>query len=390
MINFFFYFLKSIFRGERRQKILVLSVLGLVLSSASLFILHSVMGGLQINLINKSKKIEGVGYWDISKLSREKQLILYSELQKNAITFSPQISEEVVIKHQGFLAPINLIGIDFKYSIPSFLRDVDHSGLVLGSEIAYKLKTITASEINIFSPLSSDSLLGEIPRVLSESITEIVATGVPEMDMSSGWVRSTALQNLLKKNNWDRVTFYPENISDSEFENLSQKYQAHYELFPIAWETTHQNLYWALNLERFVMTFLFICMCVLVGISISSGYSIFFNQIRHELVSFWILGMEKKKLIQGLFFITNIITVGSVILGVVLGALGSFLLQRIAPILVPNIFVEQSLPIRITFMTFFYSFLVPIFLSFIFSLFSLRYFSKENNSYIELIRGKSD
>ena len=69
----FKYFFFYIFKSKTRQKLLLLSIIGLVLSSFSLVIIQGVMGGLQKGLITKSKDVVGHGIIQLDNIQNKLQ-----------------------------------------------------------------------------------------------------------------------------------------------------------------------------------------------------------------------------------------------------------------------------------------------------------------------------
>lgn len=151
----------------------------------------------------------------------------------------------------------------------------------------------------------------------------------------------------------------------------------------------NQALVWSLNLETKVMLFLFISMSLLVAIAITSGLMIFYSKIRRDLMSFWILGMGQKKLMNLSFKFTLILSGLTVMIGGIFGTIVLRVLERFGHDLMPDIFVERSLPVQLNFNSIVISLFIPFGISLIFSWFSFAYFRKENQSFVSIVRSLS-
>ena len=89
-------------------------------------------------------------------------------------------------------------------------------------------------------------------------------------------------------------------------------------------------------------------MSLLVSLSITSGLFIFFNRIKNDLTSFWILGSSKKKLHKSFVFFIHFLSIISVIMGIFVGLFFLFLMDKYAPEILPDLFIDRKIPIHVT------------------------------------------
>jgi ABC-type antimicrobial peptide transport system permease subunit len=73
--------------------------------------------------------------------------------------------------------------------------------------------------------------------------------------------------------------------------------------------------------------------------------------------------------------------------GVGLGSVLLLALTRAGATLMPDVFVERSLPVQFSPVSMLVAFLVPFLIALVFSLWSLWLFRKENRTFIHLVRG---
>ena len=147
----------------------------------------------------------------------------------------------------------------------------------------------------------------------------------------------------------------------------------------------NQNLVYALRLESTIMFFLFMSMTFLVSLCITSGLMIFFDKIKIDLMSFWILGTDKKKLKSSSWNFTAIMAFTSVIIGLVFGLIFLYSFDKFGVELLPDVFIDRKIPIHITFKGLALSFAIPCVLSLLFSYLTFRS-SLEDDSYVKLLR----
>ncbi len=382
---FFSYFFTYVLRAKTRQKLLFIAVTGLFLSAFSLLVIQGIMGGLQKGLISRSKNVHGSQLIIFNEVTSESLRDLKDILRKEAIPFFSELEVEVMIKYKNFVAPAKLHGVDLEDERPAFLAEKDFTGLVMGSELASKIKAQFLDDIQVIAPGVTDSLMGEeVPRFISENLSDYLYTELSEVDDFEMWSRSSMVQNLIRKNGINQIRLFGE-VTDKVLEKIS-KIETATPFRILSWEKMNESLVWSLNLETKVMLFLFISMSFLVAIAITSGLLIFYSKIIKDLMSFWILGMSQKKLVNLCFKFTLILSGITVIAGGIFGHVTLRLLEKFGHKLMPDIFVERQLPVHLDFSHIVISLFIPFSISLIFSYFSFVNFRKENQSFVSIVR----
>lgn len=382
---FFSYFFSYVIKAKTRQRLLFLAMTGLFLSSFSLLVIQGIMGGLQRGLVARSKNIHGsylILFEDITNSSVEK---IKDILTKAKAPFYSELEVEVMLKNKNHVAPAKLHGIELHDNIPDFLYGKDFKGLVAGSELSSKLNAQFFDDIQVIAPGVTDALMGEIPRFVSEVISDYLYTELTEVDDFEAWARIGMVQNLLRRPGINQIRIFGE-VSPEVLQKISSVKTSVPKRI-LSWEDMNEALVWSLNLETKVMLFLFISMSFLVAIAITSGLLIFYTKIRKDLLSFWILGMSQKKLVWLCFKFTLLLSGMTVLLGSLFGFVTLKILQHLGPQLMPDIFVERELPISLEFHHVMIALLIPFGISFIFSYFSFLNFRKENQSFVSVVRG---
>jgi lipoprotein-releasing system permease protein len=381
---FFRYFFSYILLARTRQRLLFIAVVGLFISAFSLMVIQGIMGGLQQGLMARSKNVHGHYLLQFDEVTNEPLNEIKEILKKEGVPFYTELEVEVMVKNQGYVAPAKLHGIDLTDERPAFLVNKDFKGLVIGSELTSKIKLQFLDQIQIIAPGVTDSLLGEVPRFVSETLSDYLYTELPEVDEYEIWSRLAFTQNLLRKRGVNQFRIFAE-LSPEVIQKIkSVPTEMSFRL--LSWEDMNEALVWSLNLETQVMLFLFISMSLLVAIAITSGLLIFYSKIRRDLMSFWILGMSQKKLIQLTFRFTLLLSAFTCLLGGAGGVIALKLLERHGHDLMPDIFVERQLPVDLTFGHIMLSLLIPFTISLVFSYFSFAYFRKENQSFVAIVR----
>jgi lipoprotein-releasing system permease protein len=368
------YFFQYIISAKNRQKLLILAVVGLFISSFALIVLQSAMGGLQNNLMERSKAVIGRATIIFkTNLSDPRLVELENILIKNDLSYTREYEMELLIRHLSFVAPVTVHGIDQTGFIPKFLPQNKKFEAMLPSELAYKIGVAPPEILQLISPSHVDDLLGEIPRSQSINFEKTFTSDVPEIDVSHLWVRLPLIQNLIQAKNINRIRIY----SNTDFQKLA-KLLPSWVLFK-TWEDENRTLVWALNLESVVMIFLFAAMSLLVSICISSGLLIFFNKIKTDLSSFWILGASFESLNRSTKYFLHLMSFVSIVSGLLGGLVFLWVFDHYAPEIMPDVFVDRKIPILITFKGLLIAFCVPYLISSLFVTFALSQFKREHN-----------
>lgn len=369
-LKYFFFFIIS---AKNRQRLLILAVVGLFISSFALIVLQSTMGGLQNKLMERSKAVIGratiLYKSDVNSDGLKK---IEQMLSQKKLNYTREYEIELLLRYQTYITPVIVHGIDLKGFVPPFLSKEKFEA-VMPMELAYKVGVAPPETLELISPSHVDSLLGDIPRSQTVRIEKTFSSDVPEIDMYHMWVRLPLIQNLIQAKSLNRLRIY----SDGDFKGLKEDLPAGAKL--MTWEDENKTLVWALNLEATVMVFLFAAMSLLVSLCISSGLLIFFNKVKTDLSSFWILGASHDKINRSTKYFLHLMSFLSIVCGVLGGLLFLYLFDHFAPEIMPDVFVDRKIPILITAKGLAISFFVPYLISFFFVRFALAQFKREHD-----------
>jgi len=381
---FFSYFFKYIFFAKTRQRLLFIAVVGLFISAFSLMVIQGIMGGLQRGLISRSKNVNGSHLIQFNTITNEPLEEIRDILRKEGVTFYSELESEVMIKYKNYVAPAKVHGLLLSDERPHFLSDKDFAGLVIGSELASKVRLQFLDELQIIAPGVTDSLMGEVPRFVTETLSDYLYTELPEVDEFEMWGRIEVVQNLLRERGINQIRVF-KSLDPSVIEKIkSIKTEVPFRV--VSWEQMNGALVWSLNLETKVMLFLFISMSCLVAIAITSGLLIFYSKIRRDLMSFWILGMPQQMLVKLCFRFILLLSAIICTLGTMAGFITLRILEVYGHDIIPDIFVERRFPIDLNFSHITLSFFIPFGISVVFSYLSFLNFRKENQNFVSIVR----
>lgn len=376
MNPFLRYFVKFVMHSKTKQPLLFLATLGLVISSFALLVLQGTMGGLQTKMIERSKDINGLAIISFLNTDSSNLESVYKYLKSKKINYRSELVLELLVKSGDNYSPIIAHGVEDK-TVLTFLGLGEESfdGIFLGSDLALKIGAGPEDKVNIISPAHVDPFLGNIPKMATLIMNDSFQTNVPEVDSLQGWLPILRLQALIGKRSINTIRLLSKFDEDDISLFLQKNFDSKLKL--ITWERANSTLVWALNLETTMMVFLFSCMCLLVSLSITSGLMLFFDKIKRDLVSFWILGKDEESIYKSLSQFLILISSASVLCGLTLGALSLFVIDFYGPNIMPAVFVDQKIPVHYNLKMFLVSGLIPFTISIVFSKFALNSFKKD-------------
>lgn len=355
----------------------ILAVLGLFFSSFSLLVLQGVMDGLQEKVVGRSRDIMGHYTVTLKQGSFEMASELKRELkEKWNLDGYLEIELDLLLISDYSLTPVIIHGIE------NFTED----GLILSKQISrFKLHSLVGDQLTLLSPGYVDSFLGDIPRTTKIKIAKTIETFVPEIDAFHVWASARIVQNLIRERFFNRMRFFSP-IKKHILEEIRKKYSD--TVIIHSWEEMNSTLVFALKLESMILTFLFTIMGILVSLGITSGLAIFFDKIKNDLITFWILGSSKLKLTNASHILLFLMSFFSITLGVLLGILGLYLFDQYGGQIMPDIFVDRKIPVELTLKGALMAFSIPFVITMLFSLSAMKQF-KENDNYLKSIKAIS-
>lgn len=377
------YFFSYLMHAKTRQRLLFIAVLGLIISSFALLVLQSTMGGLQEKLITRSKKASGHGVISFPQIEQSEITTFLGKLKEEVPNATPELELELLVKYGQFYAPIIIHGVDLLSESPHFLEAPRFKELVLPRALAYQINAGVGDMVRLMSPAHLDGFIGGVPRMASLEVDYLVNTDVPEIDDFHGWAKLIRIQAILGKKVVNKIRLFGPYDREKVMTLLKDYGPSQSELK--SWENLNATLVWALGLETTVMVFLFSAMTLLVSLAITSGLLVFFNKIRVDLASFWVLGVSEDSVFKSTKSFLFLLTFFSVGVGLIFGLGALWALDQYGANIMPAVFVDRKIPVRISGLGLAISFFIPFIISLIFAWLSLKSFKKDVN-YLSFIR----
>ena len=381
---FFGYFIRFLFFAKTRQRLLFLALLGVAISSFALLVLQTTMGGLQNNLIQRSYQTEGLGVVQFDAQELQQVTAVQAWFKTRKLRAIPEYQLELLVRAFGRITPAVVHGLSLA-QVPEFLVDLDDKGVLIGEALSYQLRLISGERLQLISPSHTNELLGDIPRQVTATLKDSIETNVPELDRFHIWSRVELIHNLIRERTFNRFRLYGKKLPQKVVQEFKDTFPA-YRL--VTWEEQNASLVWALNLESTVMVFLFVAMTLLVAISITSGLLIFLDKAKIDLIGLWILGLSQKDQKTYFTWFLGLISFVVTLIGLVSAAGFLIILKNYGADILPDIFIDRKIPVHFTWQGVVVATIVPFCMSFIFSLWTLKTFQKDQSSPLQILRGQ--
>ena len=341
------------------------------------------MGGLQDKRISRLKNVLGSAEIHLTRTDQSYAQGIYNHVLTKTKKVYKEYEIELLLRNYNYLLPVVVHGIDEKAQLPKFLQDHFKKDLVLSPSMAHELRIELGDRVTLISPAHVNSFMGDIPKTAVVEVDSFISTGEPDIDQFHLWLRLTTIQNLIRKMDINRIRIYDSLDFQKLGRELKLKFGEHFELK--TWEEMNKSLLWSLRLETTVMVFLFTAMTMLVSLCIVLGLVVFFDKVKNDLTSFWILGASKRKLELSSTLLLGTMNLFAVLFGLFCGIVFLWVLDTYGTNIMPDVFVDRKIPIYISLRGIIVSFCVPFGISMFFSFFTVNQFDKDT-SYLEHIR----
>jgi len=307
------------------------SIIGIALGVAAIIIVMSVMNGFRANLTERligvnshlniysfDEKInsEEINTLKINLDSKDYDKFLPS-IETHGLVINNEISKGVIIR--GY-EDLNFNHYLYNKIISKKLSSINFDQIIIGDALAKELKLQIGDKLKLAIPKTDKSLLGDIPRFKTLTVSGIFDFGMYEYDVSLVFISLELAQRLLlfEDNYFNRIEFYlndpllVEKFKDQVDFNITNKSLS---LYSLSWVERNSSLMNALKVEKNVMFLILTLIIIVASMNIISGLVIFVKEKNKDIAILKILGFNKIGVLKVFFLIG--LTIG--LIGTVLG-----------------------------------------------------------------------
>ena len=374
-MNFIFLFLKRLFLSKQSNFFFritnIVSIISLAIGIASLSIVLSSVSGFENKVFDKLSNING--YSTINNLFEDtfnkSDVPLPDIVQNNEPLIFEYIEKPAVIKSKHNSNNIIVYGLE-KNDLGHFslLQHINHEKLtfndvIIGKELANKLKAKKGDPLILVNPISSKSIFDN-NKFLFLKIRDIYSSGIYDYDSRLIFMPLSTAQSYFKlENHISGWMIFDKSINFNELD---------LPFYQVNLKDRHAELFRWINTQKWPIIFIFSLIALVSYFNLLSSINILFYEKRFNLAIMKTYGMSNKKL-TFMFTLQGILLalIGS-ILGIILSYLIVILQEKFHIISLPeNIYFVSYLPMTFSIKESFYILGVSIVSSIIFSSFAL-------------------
>ena len=374
-MNFIFLFLKRLFLSKQSNFFFritnIVSIISLAIGIASLSIVLSSVSGFENKVFDKLSNING--YSTINNLFEntfnKSDVPLPDIVQNNEPLIFEYIEKPAVIKSKHNSNNIIVYGLE-KNDLGHFslLKHINHekfsyNDVVIGKELANKLKVKKGDPLILVNPVSNKSILDN-NKFLFLKIEDIYSSGIYDYDSRLIFMSLSAIQSYFQlENHISGWMIFDKSINFNELD---------LPFYQIDLKDRHAELFRWINTQKWPIIFIFSLIALVSYFNLLSSINILFYEKRFNLAIMKTYGMSNKK-VAFMFTLQGILLalIGSV-LGIILSYLVVVLQEQFHVISLPeNIYFVSYLPMAFSVKESFYIVGVSIVSSIIFSSFAL-------------------
>ena len=374
-MNFIFLVLRRLFLSKQSNFFFritnIVSIISLAIGIASLSIVLSSVSGFENKVFDKLSNING--YSTINNLFEDtfnkSDVPLPDIVQNNEPLIFEYIEKPAVIKSKHNSNNIIVYGLE-KNDLGHFslLKHINHekfsyNDVVIGKELANKLKAKKGDPLILVNPISNKSIFDN-NKFLFLKIRDIYSSGIYDYDSRLIFMPLSTAQSYFKlENHISGWMIFDKSINFNELD---------LPFYQVNLKDRHAELFRWINTQKWPIIFIFSLIALVSYFNLLSSINILFYEKRFNLAIMKTYGMSNKKL-TFMFTLQGILLalIGS-ILGIILSYLIVILQEKFHIISLPeNIYFVSYLPMTFSIKESFYILGVSIVSSIIFSSFAL-------------------
>ena len=225
--------------------------------------------------------------------------------------------------------------------------DVQYPGIVLGKELAIRLKAFVGDDINVVSPVGRISAVAMVPKIRTFTIVAIFESGMYEYDSALAYIGLGEAQKFF--NMGEAVTGIEVKVDDifqASQIALSVEQTLGFPYWARDWMQLNRNLFSALKLEKIMMFLLLVLITLVASFNIVSTLTMIVNEKQREIAILKAMGATRKAIMRVFMLNGLIIGLTGTAVGIPLGYAFLWLIQTYWTF-DPSVYYISRIPVNV-------------------------------------------
>ncbi|MDR0422961.1 MAG: lipoprotein-releasing ABC transporter permease subunit [Rickettsiales bacterium] len=369
-----FFIAKRYLRAKNKEKMIsittIFSFIGIMLGVATLIIVMSVMNGFREDLMSKILGINSHISIYSNDFKDTEEIVKIIKETTNVKSANGIIENQVMIMNNNNTSGAIIKGItnedlmdkpQIYDNIKAKKKELENNEIILGGDLARKLKVKTGDEIKIISPELNSTIIGTIPRIKTYKVIGSFRSGIYEYDLGTAFIPLETAQTHFKysENNVSSIEIYLEDISKMEqtYNSIRQKLsQSGISFSMMNWKESNSAFMGALDIERNVMFIILMLIILVATFNIISSLTMLVNDKIQQIALLKTMGFSRTSIMRIFIICGSLIGFCGTFLGFVAGVLVSRNLQSIklwlekifnTTLFPPSVYFLSELPSKI-------------------------------------------
>ena len=313
----------------------VFSFLGITLGVATLIIVMSVMNGFREKLIENIVGINGhINIISQTNLINDYQSIIKKlEAHNEIVRITPLIQGQTLANTDDTNVGLLVLGLDKIDDKKSLLKNLEKEGdfddekkIIIGARFAESLNLKINDQLNLISPKSMSSIIGEIPIIKKYDISGIFESGIHDFDANTIFMPLKQAQIFFQiYDSVNKIEIYLSSpyLSQKVMRELKDEFDSNQDLIINDWQDANSHYLGALNSEKNVM-FLILSLIILIAVfNVISGLVMMVTEKQKSIAILRSFGMTQGSVMRIFIYSGMLISITSTILGTGLGIIVS-------------------------------------------------------------------
>ena len=289
---------------------------------------------------------------------------LLNELEEKFpnMLFSPYLSSQAIIQNEDKMSGGMIFGVDpvREAKINSIYKEAikdekfNKFDLIVGNGIKEKLYLYDNEKVTLYFTTLNPSGFSMLPKMKRFTYKEAFKSGLNAYDQSYMYTSIEALQTLFRKKPgyYDGIHIYTKDAFNdiSKINELLSKYPG---IGVIGWWQQNGNFFAAMELEKKALFIVLMLIILVASLNIISSLLMTVMSRRKEIALLLSMGASQKEIKQIFLKLGSVIGFSGILLGVVLGFLGIYLLDNFNIISLPaDVYGTSKLPLELDMLDF--------------------------------------